>query len=107
MRPDEQAAPQRPARQPNGSRTNCLVWAVLLLLRRRRKGHKGYLGWRVSWTIVGHVLYIERRHYGLRMISYKPVNPEKQLLPPPLFTGYTDWGDLDPPAASDADDTTT
>jgi hypothetical protein len=50
--------------------------------------------WRGSWTKVGHVLYAERRHYGWRIVSYKPDDPRPRILPPPWFRGHTDWGDL-------------
>jgi hypothetical protein len=75
---------------------NCLAFAVRLYVRRRRRGvprqHR-YLMWRGSWTKVGHVLYAERRHYGWRIVSYKPDDPRPRILPPPWFRGHTDWGD--------------
>ena len=49
-------------------RSNCLLWALLLYLRRRA--------------------------YGLRVVSYVPRDPRIKDCPPPCFTGRGKWGDL-------------
>jgi hypothetical protein len=79
------------------SRGNCLVFALLLYRRRRRRGvpwKRRYLMWRASWTLVGHVMYVERRFYGLRIVQYTPDDPRPRILPPPVFRGHSKWGDL-------------
>lgn len=76
-------------------RSNCIVWAVALYWRRRRKGREGYLLLRRSRSgPFPHFLYAEFRPAGnLRMVSYKPLNPKEKKLPPPLFKGRHRWGD--------------
>jgi hypothetical protein len=78
------------------SRGNCLVFALMLYARRGRKvpARRRYLMWRASWTLVGHVMYAERRHYGLRIVHYTPDDPRPRILPPPVFRGHSKWGDL-------------
>lgn len=72
-------------------RSNCLLFAVLLYLRRARKGDAGYLVMRRSrHGAFPHFLYL---HRGRRLISYCPRNPRHKLLPPPLFSGFVKWGD--------------
>lgn len=77
--------------------SNCVLFALRLYWRRARRGvpwrHR-YLMWRASWTPFGHVLYAERRHYGLRIVQYTPDDPRPKLIPPPLFRGHSKWGDL-------------
>jgi hypothetical protein len=77
-------------------RTNCLLWALALHRRRHRKGKPGYVAWRVSrlGTICGHFLYVERRHYGWRVVSYVPNDTSFKRMPPPVFRGRSKWGDL-------------
>ena len=76
-------------------RSNCLVWALLLYLRRRAKGKPGYLMMRRSrWGRFPHILYAEARPYGLRVVSYVPRDPRIKACPPPCFTGRGKWGDL-------------
>jgi hypothetical protein len=76
-------------------RSNCVVWAVLLYLRRRERGRSGYLMLRKSrhgWF--PHCLYAEWCHHGLRVVSYVPLEPEERKCPPPAFVGRSKWGDL-------------
>lgn len=76
-------------------RSNCLVWAVLLYLRRRARGKPGYLMLRRSrWGKFPHALYAEARPYGLRVISYVPRDPRLKACPPPCFRGRNKWGDM-------------
>lgn len=75
--------------------SNCILFAVLLWLRRFRKGARCYISMRKSdmgWF--PHFLYGELRRGKYRLISYKPVNPKQKLLPPPLFKGRVAWGDV-------------
>ena len=76
-------------------RSNCLVWAALLWLRRRRRGREGYLVLRMSrHAYFIHALYAERRADGrLRVVSYVPRRPKRRVLPPLLFVGRARWGD--------------
>ncbi len=77
-------------------RSNCVLFAVALYLRRRRKGNEGYLVMRKSrlgWYC--HMLYAERRRDGsLRVIGFRPTDARPLLCPPPLFQGSSKWGDL-------------
>lgn len=77
-------------------RSNCIVFACSLCRRRQRKGREGYLLMRWSrWGPFPHLLYGERRRDGkVRLVSYKPTNPTKRKMPPPLFRGTSKWGDL-------------
>jgi hypothetical protein len=78
-------------------RSNCIIFAVALYLRRHRKGREGYIMMRHSRaTKLGpHWLYAERRSTGtMRIVSYVPTRPVHRLLPPPVFTGSSRWGDL-------------
>lgn len=69
------------------SRSNCLLFAVRLFLRR---GCRGYLLMRKSkFGNFPHFLYAERGH----IVSFVPLNPEHKTLPPPLFRGQVRWGD--------------
>jgi len=75
--------------------SNCLVWALLLYLRRRAKGRVGYLMIRRSrWGKFPHVLYAEQRPYGTRVVSFVPTDPRHKRMPPPVFKGRSKWGDL-------------
>ena len=77
-------------------RSNCLLWACALYLRRRRKGRECYLLLRKSrlgWY--PHCLYAERRRDGTwRVVSFVPHDSRHKALPPPLFSGRSKWGDL-------------
>jgi hypothetical protein len=81
--------------------SNCIVFAILLYVRRARKArkenkrHTGYLALRRSdWGRFPHVLYASIRADGsLRLVSYKPVSPKRRRIPPPLFRGAVKWGD--------------
>jgi len=77
-------------------RSNCLVFAVALFVRRRRSGKEGYLLFRRSrFVFFFHALYGERRADDhLRVVSFVPRNPRHKAVPPPLFSGKTHWGDL-------------
>lgn len=77
-------------------RSNCILFAVALYRRRRRKGREGYIVIRRSrWGAFPHLLYAElRRHGHLRVVSYKPADPRERKVPPPLFDGASAWGDL-------------
>lgn len=77
-------------------RSNCLVWALVLYARRRRKGDEVYLSVRRSrWGAFPHFLVMRRRRDGLfRAVSYKPVDPRERKVPPPVFEGRSRWGDL-------------
>jgi hypothetical protein len=76
--------------------SNCLIWALALHRRRVRKGHEGYLLLRWSrWGPFPHALYGERRRNGsVRLVSYKPAAPRAKPVPPLLFEGRSQWGDL-------------
>jgi len=77
-------------------RSNCLVFAVALYLRRRRKGDEVYLSIRRSrYGKFPHFLLMRRRRDGLfRAVSYKPIDPSERKVPPPVFEGRSRWGDL-------------
>ena len=77
-------------------RSNCLIWAMALYLRRRRKGDEVYLAVRRSrWGRFPHALVMRRCADGrFRAVSYKPVDPRAKACPPPLFRGASRWGDL-------------
>lgn len=78
------------------TRSNCIVWAVLLYLRRRRRGREGYLMVRASrWGPFPHMLYGERRADGsVRVVGYRPTDPKPRGCPPPVFEGRSKWGDF-------------
>jgi len=77
-------------------KSNCIVWAIALYLRRRAKGKFGYIMVRRSrWGKFPHVLYAEKRmHGGMRIVSFVPQNPLHKSVPPPLFHGKSRWDDL-------------
>ena len=75
-------------------RSNCVIFAVLLWWRRRGRSRtirlrKSRLG---SWF--PHVLYVEHRHYGERVVHFVPHIKAIRRIPPPLFHGHSKWGDL-------------
>lgn len=89
--------------------SNCIIFAIVLLSRRRATGDrrrtKGrpsmresgeYLVMRWSdWGKFPHVLHGRMGNDGkIRVVSYKPVSPRKRALPPPLFAGKVVWGDV-------------
>lgn len=76
-------------------RSNCVVWALLLYLRRSGKGRDCYIAIRRSrWGAFPHFLYVERRAGGSwRCVSYVPMNPRHKTMPPPIFRGRWKWGD--------------
>ncbi len=77
-------------------RSNCVVFALQLYVRRRRKGREGYLVMRRSrWGPFPHVMYAEVRTTGtLRVVSYVPTAPRHKPVPPLMFTGSSKWGDF-------------
>jgi len=81
-------------------RSNCLVFALALLWRRRkarrRFGRSWYLLMRRSRLAAKspHLLYGEDRADGsVRLVSYVPRNPRAKRVPPPWFRGMPRWGD--------------
>lgn len=76
-------------------RSNCLLWAVRLWWRRRRRGREGYILFRMSLlALFWHALYGERRADGsLRVVGYVPRRPRRRGVPPLLFRGRVRWGD--------------
>lgn len=81
---------------PSVRLSNCILWAISLYLRRRRKGKRGYLLVRRSrFGKFPHMLYMEHRtDKTLRIVSFVPKNPKHKTLPPPMFEGKSRWGDL-------------
>lgn len=76
-------------------RSNCIAWSLSMYLRRRSQGMPGY--WvlrRSNYGFFPHALYLERRWYGWRTVSFVPINPRKKACPPLLFVGRVKWGDL-------------
>lgn len=75
---------------------NCLTFALLLYLRRRKRGRQGYIVIRRSrWGGFPHVLYAEQRPDGrLRLVHYVPQQARRRKCPPPSFAGRSKWGDL-------------
>lgn len=79
--------------------SNCLIFAVRLLLRRWGKAeHPGVFTRKSHFGWFPHFVYQETRRGRVRQISYKPLRPVARALPPPCFRGSVRWGD-DPPAA--------
>lgn len=76
---------------PRRRRSNCLLWALRMWLRR---GGVGYVLTRRSrWGAFPHFLYAELRRGRWRVVSYVPVQPRHKQCPPPLFDGRVKWGD--------------
>jgi hypothetical protein len=69
-------------------KSNCVVFAVKLYLRRKDK--RGYLAMRKSdagwWP---HFLYFEKHH----IVSYRPTKPITHACPHAFFSGKVYWGD--------------
>lgn len=77
-------------------RSNCLVFALVLYLRRKRRGKVGYLMLRRSWSgPFPHFIYVELQgRTRPRMVSYCPLHPKQnKVMPPPVFEGFVRWGD--------------
>ncbi len=76
-------------------RSNCIIYAIALRRRLRRKGYRVYCAWRWSdWGPFPHVLVFRRRKVGtMQCVSYKPVDPRRRLIPPPFFKGRPRFGD--------------
>lgn len=78
-------------------RSNCILFALALWLRRVRRGREGYVSFRLSRLAkyAPHALYFEMRPSGSwRVVSYKPPAGAPEIkLPPPLFAGAVRWGD--------------
>jgi hypothetical protein len=80
--------------------SNCIVFAFLLRRRLARKGYRVYHMKRKSdWgNFQHHLVGIGRpgrdgQDGRVRVVSYKPANPRKRLVPPPMFEGRVRWGD--------------
>lgn len=73
--------------------SNCLFFALALLVRRR--GRKRGLVLRHSrlGSSVPHIIYIELRHYGWREVHFVPEDKRPKSMPPPVFRGHSKWGD--------------
>ena len=81
-------------------RSNCIIFAVKLYARRRRKGEHGYIVVRKShWGWFPHMLYARVHRGKVRLVSYVPNLPKPKGLPAPLFRGKPMWGDI--PGGSD------
>lgn len=79
-------------------RSNCIIWAFLLFRRLKRKGHRVYRMKRKSdWGNFSHHLVGIWRRDRMRVVSYKPTDPQKRRFPPPLFKGAVKWGDRTKP----------
>lgn len=78
------------------SRSNCLIFGLVLYYRRYRKGKQGYLISRRShWGWFPHFMYCRIRVDGsLQLVGYSPISPTRHRLPPPVFKGRVKWGDL-------------
>ena len=94
-------------------RSNCVIFALALYWRRKRhaeprrivvEGERYLVAWHSggryilirtsrlgSW--LPHVLYAERRSYGWRVVSFKPVRAARRLFVAPWFAGVVAWGD--------------
>ena len=76
-------------------KTNCIVWAYLLKARRKAKGKRGAVYWRISrWGPFPHALYGETINGRFRLVSYKPIHPRHKPIPPLAFSGKSTWGDV-------------
>lgn len=76
------------------TKSNCLRFAVALYIRLRLKGHRCYLTVRKSdMGRFPHFLVVINRNERLRIVSFKPVEPEERKCPPAKFEGRVVWGD--------------
>jgi hypothetical protein len=74
--------------------SNCIIFAYLMSRRLQRKGYRVYRMKRKSdWGNFSHRLVGIERRGRVRIVSYKPVDPRRRRLPPPLFPGRVRWGD--------------
>lgn len=87
--------------------SNCILFTCALSWRRSRKLRRDRRRnpalkrprayFIVRWSDFGlfpHVLYGRESKCGrVRVVSYKPTNPRKRLVRPPLFEGRVKWGD--------------
>lgn len=77
------------------TRSNCIIYALALVRRLRRKGYRVYTSWRRSdWGPFPHFLVFRKRKTGtMQVVSYKPVDAKRRVFPPPLFKGKPKFGD--------------
>jgi hypothetical protein len=76
--------------------SNCIIFAWMLWLRRRRKGDAGYVAFREShWGKFPHAVYVHHRtaHCKEHWVAFVPTSPKRRMIPPPLFKGKVKWGD--------------
>lgn len=86
---------------------SCIVWAVAMYLRRRRRSKllklQGLPSFdcyvimrrsREAWY--PHFLYGERKHSGtrVRLIRCVPLDSSDDSVPWPIFRGRVKWGDI-------------
>lgn len=78
-----------------GRYSNCLIFALKLYYRRRRKGYKGFVSSRQSKYYKGpHFMYSRvRANKTIQLVGFVPKYPKKRVLPPPFFEGKIVWGD--------------
>jgi hypothetical protein len=87
--------------------SNCIAFAVAFCWRRRHK-RDWYFAIRMSrHGPFIHALCGRRTRDGkIRVVSYIPRYPKQRWIPPPLFDGFTKWGDnLPHPPGGSVDDT--
>lgn len=77
-------------------KTNCLFFALALYYRRLHKNKRGYVVSRKSfYGWFPHFMYSRRRRDGTcQVVGYVPSDPKIKRLPPPMFRGHVQWGDL-------------
>lgn len=68
-------------------RSNCLVVALYILVKRGFVGSIDYRKSRNGWF--PHFFYKEKHH----LINYVPIEPEHRQCPPIVFKGKLKWGD--------------
>lgn len=73
---------------------NCILFAVALWIRRRPRKRTLRLRRSRFGSLIPHMLYVEKRWYGERVIHFVPKNPRFKRIPPPIFDGQSKWGDL-------------
>lgn len=75
--------------------SNCLVFALMLYYRRRRKGKKGFVISRQSKYYKGpHFMYARmRENKTAQLVGFVPKYPKQRTFPPPFFEGKIVWGD--------------
>ena len=87
------------------SRSNCLFWAIAAWWRLRRSKtfrRRVHFDARTSdYTYVPHFgLMLECRDGRFRYVSFKPIDPRRKIIPPPLFHGRMRWGDRPAPSSA-------